>query len=203
MKNIRKIYLAALVVLLSPMAANADNIVVNSGVFWGTTGGVGGGRAQGIRADSTFSISSLGIFGNLDERSFDVLIYASTTGSDVGSVLASSTATVGGTGNGWNDININYTFGAGLYYIVNWRPTIDAFSEWAITLDYYNDSGLPTTVGPMTLVDGLEGYNAESSGNFLHPNFRYNIVTSVPEPGTLALLGLGLAGIGFAKRKKA
>lgn len=28
-------------------------------------------------------------------------------------------------------------------------------------------------------------------------------VTAVPEPGTLALLGLGLAGIGFAKRKKA
>ena len=30
-----------------------------------------------------------------------------------------------------------------------------------------------------------------------------NVSVTVPEPGTLALLGLGLAGLGFAKRKKA
>ena len=30
-----------------------------------------------------------------------------------------------------------------------------------------------------------------------------NINVSVPEPGTLALFGLGLAGLGFARRKRA
>ncbi|MCK0163462.1 PEP-CTERM sorting domain-containing protein [Marinobacter sp. S6332] len=30
-----------------------------------------------------------------------------------------------------------------------------------------------------------------------------NVVASVPEPGTLALLGLGLAGLGMARRRKA
>lgn len=31
---------------------------------------------------------------------------------------------------------------------------------------------------------------------------EYSLRVEVPEPGTLALLGLGLAGMGFAKRKK-
>ena len=30
-----------------------------------------------------------------------------------------------------------------------------------------------------------------------------NVTSSVPEPGTLALLGLGLAGLGFVRRRKA
>jgi len=33
-------------------------------------------------------------------------------------------------------------------------------------------------------------------------NFRFDTVASVPEPGTLALFGLGLAGMGLATRKK-
>jgi hypothetical protein len=32
--------------------------------------------------------------------------------------------------------------------------------------------------------------------------FRSMDVTSVPEPATLSLLGLGLMGLGFAKRRK-
>lgn len=189
--------LATASMLLTASAAQATFIDVHSTSFCCNAGGEGTGRAQGIHADSTFSISSVGIYASLSTtKSFDVVIYSSTTGFDVGLQLASASAVVGGTANGFKDINIAYTFVAGSYYVVNWRPT-DAGDIWAITVEYWDDSALPTTVGPLTLVDGLAGYNP--SINFLHPRFRYDVV---PEPASGALLGLGLAAMAVGVRRQ-
>lgn len=56
---------------------------------------------------------------------------------------------------------------------------------------------------------GFTGINFDSieitgatGGNFYMDELHYSSTTSVPEPATLALLGLGLAGIGFSRKKK-
>lgn len=190
--------MACLLVIGGARSASAAPIVVNSGDFVSTSDGEGGGRAQGIQATSAFSISSLGIFGDLELLSFDVVIYASTNGSDVGAVLETSSAIVGGTGNGWNDIPINFSFIAGSFYVVNWRPTIDNPGNWANTLDFYDDSALPVDVGPITLLEGIEGFTADNSANAVHASFRYDIVA--PEPASVMLFGLGVAGLCAARR---
>lgn len=52
-------------------------------------------------------------------------------------------------------------------------------------------------------VDGLLDITIQSVwGDFYVGNSTLTVYTSIPEPGTLALLGLGLAGLGFARRRR-
>ena len=154
------IFLLSIVFLfLSLSSAQAIPIEVNSGTFaWtGESGFEGGGRGQGFLADSDFIVTSIGIFGDLQPELYDVAIYSSTNGSDTTGILSIATSTAGGVGNSWNDIDISFTFNAGNYYVVNWRPNDLEENDWINTIDYYYDYSLPVSIGPLTLVEGLEG----------------------------------------------
>jgi len=161
----------------SPLSSDGEipcdgsRIELETANYYGYLGGPGTGRAFGFHADETFSITSVGIKGDLLFDDYDLVIYDSVDGSIVGSELYSTTTATGGTGYGWNDMAAVFTFSAGNYYIVNWRPS-DCNNTWANGLDYYNDSGLPHDFGPLTVVDGIEGCDATSPTNFLHCFFR-------------------------------
>lgn len=106
-------------------------------------------------------------------------------------------------------------------------PTVDKFSELEVINatsanmllgDGIFDQGSGSTIGMLTpgdyqivyqvnISDNISGFGGMIDGDMNATASLSLLLTaasaSVPEPGTLAILGLGLAGLGFARRRKA
>lgn len=151
-------------------ACNGQEYDLATPNYGATSDGEGAGRAIGFQADTDFKLNAVSIMGDLTKQSFDVVIYSSTDGHTAGGVLATFSATVGGTGLDWNTVPVAFDFVEGNFYFVNWRPS--ASGNWATSIDYYLDTGLPFSVGPLTILEGVSGANAEESNTY-HPHFKF------------------------------
>ena len=203
MKNaILRITLSAAIVMIASIFctdAAADMVQFHNNAYWGTMGGVGSGRGIGFRADTDFPISSIGIYGALNAMTHEVVIYSSTDGNQANTLLKSASAAFSTGGLSWNDISIDYTFQAGNYYTIGWRPAVST-SGWASSITYYDDQSghLPFSNGVATLINGTEGWDMSGFSNFLHPQLRVDVV---PVPGAVLLGILGLGAVGVKVRK--
>jgi hypothetical protein len=198
----KRVALWTLLALALPLAAFADSIdTTNSG---GTlTGSSAGLTLTGSELIAVNGLNGLGLVtGDLGSVSF------STAAMAGGSLQMGGTFAAGGsfviTGNGTNGIPNGAVFSGTFSGPATWTLVTLANGTHNYTLSgavngtWYNGSAVFGATTQLTINTGrgfFNGTTSISSGDT-------NIVTSVPEPGTLGLLGTGLVGIAGAMHRK-
>jgi hypothetical protein len=192
-------------VLLFPLLAFANsNTFQNSGGSLSTNGtylSLSGSTLNAV------TIGGLNTSGSLGAVSF-------TTGKLIGgSLAAGATFAAGGsfqiTGNGSNGVPagvlFNGTFVGPVTWKAIWNPTSDHQGDWTYELSG-RISGALATGQKLTANFVAYTYDVSHGGTFSSSvRFKNGMATSttaVPEPGTMALLGSGLLGLGMLGFRK-
>ena len=166
-------------------------------------GGPGISRELVFEDVAAFQLNSFGMEFNPSETTTTVTarLYEFTGTSTVGALLASSSVTVSDFGRGFYDVPLSYLLpGTGTRYMLSMGWNVFPHEATFFDFEGFGDFSLPQdpsyTAGPFRVLDGKAGGGTD---NFVLNNFRADVSEPIPEPTSLSLLALGLAGFGVTR----
>jgi PEP-CTERM motif len=201
----KRIVLMALLALALPMAAFANGSVDFTNGGGTLSGGADGLSLTGSELIAVNGLGSLGmVTGNLGSVSFST--GAMTSGTLAGGATFAAGGTFVITGNGANGIPNSVIFSGSFSGPVTWTAIPAANGTFYYTLSgaltgtWFNGATVSGAVVQLTVNGGKTPFSngsvsiAISSGD--------TNISTVPEPGTLGLMGTGLIGLAGALRRK-